>query len=68
MQLTINAIITPLYKGKGPRDSPGNYRGISLLSIAGKVYAAILLHRVSTQVDGQLHEAQCGFRKKQRDC
>jgi hypothetical protein len=57
------AIITPLYKGKGPRDSPGNYRGISLLSIAGKVYAAILLHRVSTQVDGQLHEAQCGFRK-----
>jgi hypothetical protein len=57
------AIITPLYKGKGPRDSPGNYRGISLLSIAGKVYSTILLHRVSTQVDGQLHEGQCGFRK-----
>jgi hypothetical protein len=57
------AIITPLYKGKGPRDSPGNYRGISLLSIAGKAYSAILLHRVSIQVDGQLHEAQCGFRK-----
>lgn len=41
---------------------PGNYRGISLLSIPGKVYAMILLHRVAQQAQHKLHEAQCGFR------
>lgn len=57
------SVITAIYKRKGPKDSPGNYRGISLLSIVGKVYASILLHRVSEQIEPQLHEAQCGFRK-----
>ena len=57
------ALIVPLYKGKGARDQPGSYRGISLLSIPGKVYASILLHRVDKQVEGQLSEAQCGFRR-----
>lgn len=57
------ALVAPLYKGKGAKDQPGNYRGISLLSIPGKVYASILLHRVAEQVDGQLSEAQCGFRR-----
>jgi hypothetical protein len=41
---------------------PGNYRGISLLSIPGKVYASIHLHRIISQVVGKLSEAQCGFR------
>ena len=58
-----HSTITALYKKKGPKDSAGNYRGISLLSIVGKVYASILLHRVAEQVDPLLHEAQCGFRK-----
>ncbi len=36
--------------------------GISLLSIPGKVYASmILLHRITSQVEGKLSEAQCGF-------
>eukprot|EP00955_Chlamydomonas_euryale_P071824 361207-Chlamydomonas_euryale.AAC.3 len=35
-----SAVIAQLYKGKGPRDAAGSYLGISLLSIAGKVYAA----------------------------
>jgi hypothetical protein len=43
-------------------DVPGNYRGISLLSIPGKVYASILLHRITSQVERKLSEAQCGFR------
>lgn len=47
---------------KGAKDVPGNYRGISLLSIPGKVYASILLHRITSQVENQLSEAQCGFR------
>jgi hypothetical protein len=55
------ALVIPLHK-KGEHCVPGNYRGISLLSIPGKVYATILLHRVSATVEPQLHEAQCGFR------
>jgi hypothetical protein len=56
------ALVVPLYKNKGAKDVTGNYRGISLLSIPGKVYASILLHRVAAQVESTLHEAQCGFR------
>ncbi len=57
------ALIVPLFKGKGSARDAANYRPISLLSIPGKVYALILLHRVSNQVEGQLLECQCAFRK-----
>jgi hypothetical protein len=52
------ALIVPLFKGKGSARDTANHRPISLLSIPGKVYALILLHRVS----GQLLESQCAFR------
>jgi hypothetical protein len=44
------ALVVALHK-KGERHVPGNYRGISLLSIPGKVYAMILLRRVSATVE-----------------
>jgi hypothetical protein len=53
----------PLFKGKGSARDAANYRPISLLSIPGNVYALILLHRVSNQVESQLLECQCAFRK-----
>jgi hypothetical protein len=53
-------LIVPIYKHKGAKVAPGNYRGISLLSLPGKVYASILLHRITSQVEGKLSEAQCG--------
>lgn len=56
------ALIVPLFKGKGSARDTANHRPISLLSIPGKVYALILLHRVSDQVDSQLLESQCAFR------
>ncbi len=56
------APIASIYKHQGAKDAPGNYRGISLLSIPGKVYASILLHRITSQVEGRHSEAQCGFR------
>jgi hypothetical protein len=56
------AMILPLYKGKGPRDVFSSYRGISLTSIVGKVYALLLLHRVGAHLDQRLLEAQSGFR------
>ena len=38
-----SAVIVPLYKGKGERMECRNYRGISLLSVAGKIYVEILM-------------------------
>ena len=35
---------------KGDRTNCGNYRGISLLSIASKMFARILLNRLSTHI------------------
>ena len=41
----------------------GNYRGISLLSIAGKIFARILLNSLSTYITPEVvPETQCGFR------
>ncbi len=36
------AIIVPIYKGKGKREECNSYRGISLLSVPGKIYGRIL--------------------------
>ena len=37
-----SSVIVPLYKGKGERSELKSYRGISLLSVDGKIYAGIL--------------------------
>ena len=39
-------IIIPLYKGKGSKSKCSNYRGITLLSVPGKVFAHIILARI----------------------
>jgi len=57
------AVLVALYKGKGDVRACDNYRGISLLSIPGKVYAAVLWARVAAFLDSHLLEAQRGFRK-----
>ena len=35
--------IVPLYKGKGDKYECGSYRGISLLSVVGKLYGRVLI-------------------------
>ena len=40
------ACIVPLFKGKGDKYECSNYRGISLLSVVGKVYGRILINRI----------------------
>jgi hypothetical protein len=55
-------IIIPLPK-KGDLSSMNNYRGISLMSIAAKVYNRILLNRIRPVVDPILRQNQAGFRK-----
>ena len=41
------------------------HRGISLLSVAGKIHARVLLNQLNVHLDqnGLISENQCGFRK-----
>ena len=57
-----DALIVALYKNKGSKADCGNYRGISLLSIAGKIFARIIQNRLIAVSEANLPEAQCGFR------
>ena len=60
-----DASIIHLFKWKGNPQLCDNHRGISLLSIAGKVLTRILLNRLNKHLEqsGLLPESQCGFRK-----
>jgi hypothetical protein len=49
---------------KGPRKDPGNYRGIFLLDVAGKVLTSVIADRVSKIAEPWLRDEQCGFRKR----
>lgn len=55
------AVISPIHK-KGDNKTCSNYRGISLLSVVGKVYAAIIEKRTRSIVEHLLDENQSGFR------
>ena len=58
-----DANIIHLYKKKGSQSDCNNHRGISLLSVAGKIMARVLLDRlVSNFSESILPESQCGFR------
>ncbi|BHF59157.1 hypothetical protein SprV_0100211300 [Sparganum proliferum] len=57
-----DATIVRLYKRKGNRQLCDNHRGISLLHIAGKIFARILLNRLNSHLErGLLTEIQCCF-------
>ncbi|XP_063592483.1 uncharacterized protein LOC134769674 [Penaeus indicus] len=51
-------------EGAFPRDlrDCNNYRGISLLSVTGKVFARVLLPRLQALANRVYPESQCGFR------
>ena len=56
-------ISVTLYKSKGEKSDCSSYRGISLLAIAGKILARVLVNRlVSTIAEEHLPENQCGLR------
>ena len=50
-------VIVPLHKGKEE-----NYRGISLLSMVGKIYTGNLVDRVRTATGALIDDEQGGFR------
>lgn len=55
------SLIVPLPK-KGNLQLMSNYRGISLMSIAAKVYNRVLLNRIQAPIDRTLRKNQAGFR------
>ena len=52
---------------KGDLSNCGNYRGITLLSIPGKIFNRILLERMKETIDVHLRDNQAGFRQN-RSC
>ena len=61
------ACMVSLYKGKGDVHECSNFRGISLLSVVGKVYGRILINRIRDKTDNVIAEVQSGFRRG-REC
>ena len=62
-----SAVIVPLYKGKRERNECKNYRGISLLTGARKIYAENLKDRVQ-RVTGVLIDGEQGGFREGRGC
>ena len=58
----VEAVIVPLPK-KGNLEVCDNWRGISLLSVPGKVFGRIIADRVQKLAETMIDEMQCGFRK-----
>ena len=54
-------VVVPIFK-KGDQRVCSNYRGITLLSLPGKVYSRVLERRVRSMVEPRIEEEQCGFR------
>ncbi|KAK7921963.1 hypothetical protein WMY93_008865 [Mugilogobius chulae] len=54
-------VVVPLFK-KGDRRVCSNYRGITFLSLPGKVYSRVLERRLRPIVEPRIQEEQCGFR------
>ncbi|TWW78139.1 R2 Retrovirus-related Pol polyprotein from type I retrotransposable element [Takifugu flavidus] len=59
--LDVTGVVVPLFK-KGDRRVCSNYRGITLLSLPGKVYSEGLERRACWIVEPRIQEEQCGFR------
>ena len=58
-----DANIVTIWKRKGSKSDCNNYRGISLLAIAGKILGKVLLKRLtSTTIEPVLPESQCRLR------
>lgn len=59
------SFIVPLFK-KGDKAKEKNYRGISLLASAYKIYTELLRSRLEEEIEkkGLLPETQAGFRRR----
>jgi hypothetical protein len=55
------SVLLPFFK-KGDKSLCSNYRGISLIDVAGKIFAVLLLNRFQNIRDERTRENQAGFR------
>ena len=53
-------MIVPMYKSKGEKAECKNYRGISLISVVGKIYAGILVDIACRVTGGLIDDEQAG--------
>ena len=56
------AKIITIIKNKGSRAKCGNYRGISVLAVSGKVIVKVIQRRIVENLLGSVSELQRGFR------
>ena len=56
-----SGLVVHLWKGKGDRKDCNNYRGVTLLSVQGKVFARIIIDGVRRPLLEHLHPEQSGF-------
>ena len=61
-------IIIPLYKGKWSRSDYSNYRGITLLSVPGKVFAKVILSRIRPTLLAHRRSQQSSFTPGRSTC
>ena len=59
----LDACIVPLYKWKCDKCECSNSRGISFLSVVGKLYGRVLIKRIRDGTECAVGEEQCGFRQ-----
>ena len=57
----LGACIVPQYKGKGDKCECSNSRGISLLSVVGKLYGRVLIKRGRSGTECAIGKEQCWF-------
>jgi len=64
-QAWLDSTIQPIYKGKGNKHDPNNYRGITLQSCIAKAFTKIINIRLGDYLERKnlLHDEQNGFRK-----
>ncbi len=58
-------LLTPIYKGKGAKSDPNNYRGVAVACALAKCYASAVERRVSAflETEGLRAFGQAGFRR-----
>ena len=58
------ALICPIYKGKGSKSDPDNYRPISVLSVVAKLFEKFVHDQLLKHLERYLHSDQSGLRPK----
>ena len=62
-QSWLQATVIPLWKQKHPRSNKSNWRGVTLLSIGGKLISRIVASRLQQFSESFMDEEQQGFRR-----